>query len=107
MLRRIAIGAGATAGLLVTVLLTTALDNGGADAIASRFRGLLNAALTISALVAYTAALAEQIRRRDDQLREQVVDAVHEEIAGAVADAYRTAAVMTAGTTPLRSVARD
>ena len=108
MLHRTAIGAGITAGLLVAVLLTTALDHGGADTIAPRFRGLLTATLIVTAVTAVLAEIADKIRRTDEQLREMVVNAVHDEIVDALADAYRAGSIMTAGTTPvLRSVARD
>jgi len=107
MLHRTAVGAGVTAGLLVAVLLTTALDHGGADAIAPRFRGLLIAALIVCAVSAVLAELAEKIRQGDEQLREMVVNAVHDEVADALADAYRAGAIMTAGAPVLRSVAND
>jgi len=107
MLHKIAVGFGLTAGALVAVLLTTALDHGG-DTIAPRFRSLLNAALIISAVCAVLTEQGHRTRRATDQLRDQVTAAVHDEIHDAVADAYRTGAIMTAGTTPvLRSVARD
>jgi len=107
MLHRIAVGFGLTAGALVAVLLTTALDHGG-DTIAPRFRSLLNAALIISAVFAVLAEQAHRARRAADQLRDQVTAAVHDEIHDAVADAYAAGAVITAGTPPvLRSVARD
>jgi hypothetical protein len=108
MLHRTAIGAGITAGLLIAVLLTTALDHGGADAIAPPIRGLLIAAFVVCAVTAVLVEIAERIRRTDEQLREMVVNAVHDEIADALADAYRAGSIMTAGTAPvLRSVAND
>jgi hypothetical protein len=107
MLHRITVGAGITAGLLVAVLLTTAIDHGAGDNIAPPIRGLMIAALIILAVGALLGELAEQIRRTEDRIREQVAAVVHEEVVGAVADAYRTGAIMTVGATPLRSVARE
>lgn len=94
MLRKLAILAGIGGGLIFAVLITTGVD----DTLAQRWRGLLNAVFIVSATTATFALIADVACRHSDAARTQMADTIHDEVRAAVADAYRTATVIAAGT---------